>query len=212
MVLCGELKEDLRGVAGQFAEVCKGRELKVNAGKSEVMVLNGKEGLECEVHVDGVRLEHVSEFKYYEYVLDESGTDKEECNKKVASRRRVAGATRSLVNVGDLQLEGARVLYETLLLPVLMYGSDNMLWKVKERSRVKAFEMDNLRGLLGIRIMDRVQNARIREFCGVKKGLDERIDGGVPRWFGHMERDRIAKESLLVVIQWVDHGKDGLIP
>ena len=28
------------------------------------MVLNGKEGLECDVFVDKFRLEHVSEFKY----------------------------------------------------------------------------------------------------------------------------------------------------
>ena len=28
------------------------------------MVLNGGEGLECEVYVDGMRLEYVSEFKY----------------------------------------------------------------------------------------------------------------------------------------------------
>ena len=39
------------------------------------MVLNEDEGLECEVHVDGVRLEHVSEFTYLRCVLDESGTD-----------------------------------------------------------------------------------------------------------------------------------------
>ena len=38
--------------------------LKVNAGKRKVMVLNGEEGLVCEVHVDEIRLEHVSEFKY----------------------------------------------------------------------------------------------------------------------------------------------------
>ena len=45
--------------------------------------------------------------------------------------------------------------------------------------------------------MDRVPNARIKEFCGVKKGLDGRIDGGVLQWFGHVERmenDRIAKK------------------
>ena len=56
--------------------------------------------------------------------------------------------------------------------------------------------MDNLRGLLGIRRMNRVPNALIRKLCEVKKGLDERIDEGVLRWFGHVERmesDRIAK-------------------
>ena len=56
--------------------------------------------------------------------------------------------------------------------------------------------MDKLRGLLGIRRTDRVQNARIRNLCGVKRGLDERIDEGVFQWFGHverMERDWIPK-------------------
>ena len=41
--------------------------------------------------------------------------------------------------------------------------------------------MDNLKGLLGIRRMDRVPNERIRELCGVTNGVDERIDEGVLR-------------------------------
>ena len=56
--------------------------------------------------------------------------------------------------------------------------------------------MDNLRGLMGIRRMDKVPNARIRKFCGVTKGVNERIDEGVLRWFSHMkrmEKDSIAK-------------------
>ena len=62
LVLCGESKEDLRVMVGRFAEVCRRRELKINADKSKVMVLNGDEGLECGVHVNGIGLEHVSEF------------------------------------------------------------------------------------------------------------------------------------------------------
>ena len=41
-----------------------------------------------------------------------------------------------------------------LQVPVLMYGSETMLWREKERSRLRAVRMDNLRGLLGIRKMD----------------------------------------------------------
>ena len=70
-------------------------------------------------------------------------------------------------------------MHETLLVPVLMYDSETMLWKEKERSRVRAVQMDNLRGLLGIRRMDRIPNTQIRELCGVRKGLDE----GILQWF-----------------------------
>ena len=70
-VLCGESEEDLRAMVGYFVEVYR-KSLKVNAGNSKMMVLGGKEGLECEVCIDGIQLKHISEFKYLEYVLDES--------------------------------------------------------------------------------------------------------------------------------------------
>ena len=47
-------------------------------------------------------------------------------------------------------------MYETLLVPVLMYGSETIIWKDKERYRTRAVHMDNLRGLLGIRRMDKI--------------------------------------------------------
>ena len=38
--------------------------------KSKVMILNREEGLEFEVSVDGIRLEHVLEYKYLGCTLD----------------------------------------------------------------------------------------------------------------------------------------------
>ena len=61
----------------------------------------------------------------------------------MASGRRTAAAIRSLVNDKSLQLECATVLHDSLLVPVLMYGSETVIWK-KERSRLKAVQMDNL--------------------------------------------------------------------
>ena len=46
------------------------------------MAFNGEEGLECEVHVDGIRKEHVLEFKYFWCILGESGTDGAECSRR----------------------------------------------------------------------------------------------------------------------------------
>ena len=106
LVLCGDLEDDLRVMVGRFAEVCRRRGLKVNAGKSKVMILNGEEGLEREVYIDRIHLEHVSEFEYLGFVLDESGTDGAECSTKVASGRRVAGTIMSLVNAKICSLSG----------------------------------------------------------------------------------------------------------
>ena len=56
-----------------------------------------------------------------------------------------------------------------------------MLWKEKERSRIRAVQIDNLKDLVGIRSMYRVPNARIKELCGGMKRVDENIDEGVLR-------------------------------
>ena len=86
-----------------------------------------------------------------------------QCNRKVARGRRIPGAIRSLFNAArSLQFECASVLHESLLVPVLTYGSETMIWREKERSRIRDVKMDNLRSLLGIKRMDKVPNARIR--------------------------------------------------
>ena len=95
----------------------------------------------------------------------------------------IAGAIWSLVNPRSLQIEYARILHESVLMPLLIYGSEIMIWKEKERSRIKAVHIDNLRGLLGIRRMDKVLNEWVKKkVCGVTEGMDERIDEGVLQW------------------------------
>ena len=60
---------------------------------------------------------------------------------------------------------------------VLTYGIEIMMLREEERSRVRAVQIENLRGLLGIRRMDKFPNAWIRQLCGVIKGVNEKIDG-----------------------------------
>ena len=81
---------------------------------------------------------------------------------------------------------------------------------------IMALQMDNLRGLLGIRRMDKVLNAQIRELCS-----DERIDEGILQWFSHVERmenDKIAERvfagecagSHSLQKRWIDTAKECL--
>ena len=148
-VLCGESKKDLRVIAGRFAEVCRRRGMKVSAGKSKVLVLNGMERLEYQVHVDGIRLEHVSEFKYLGCVLNESGTD----GQSVLGSWRVgggfAGAIRSLVNAGICSLSVPKsyvkhCLYQFLCMAVRQcYGRRRNILIIHQKLDTYMTEMNN---------------------------------------------------------------------
>ena len=49
-------------------------------------------------------------------------------------------------------------MHEGMLIPVLMYGSESMVWSDKYRSKMQAVQMDNLRGVLGVRRIDKMRN------------------------------------------------------
>ena len=66
-----------------------------------------------------------------------------------------------------------------------MYDSETMIWRKKERSRNRTVKKDDLRGLFGIRRIDKFQNARIR----IRKRL-MKVD--------RMEKDCLKKSGLEV--------------
>ena len=114
-----------------FIEVCRRGGLKVNASKSKVMVLGREEG------VDKMRLEDVSDSNTWD-VFWMNRVQMRQCR-----RRGIAGTIAPSVNARGLHTECTRVLYESLLIPVLMYGSEAMIWKGNERSR--SIQMNSFR-------------------------------------------------------------------
>ena len=114
----------------------------------------------------GAQLEQVSEFKYLGYVLDESGA------------RKVAGAIRPQVSARGLQLECTSVLHEALLLPVLLYTSETMMWR--EKNRIWDGQPQRYVGYEG---NGKISKCTYYRVCGVTKGVDESALQG----FGHTE-------------------------
>ena len=68
-------------------------------------------------------------------------------------------------------------------MPVFTYGSETMIWKEKERSMIRDAQMDNLRGFLEIRRMNKTLNAWIRKLCRVRmKGLRKVFSNSSAMW------------------------------
>ena len=120
-------------------------------------------------------------------ILHESDTDVAECLRELASERHIAGVIRSLINGKVLQFECGNMLHEALLMPVLLYGSETVIWRERERSRIRAVRMGNFTGLLEIRRMDIAPNVQIKVLCRVAKGMHEMIDESFLYCFGHID-------------------------
>ena len=77
-VLMSDNEWELQGLVNEFGTVCEKRNLKVNTGKSKVMVFERGEVTECEVKLNGQAMEIVNSFKYLGSVLSKDGTMDEE--------------------------------------------------------------------------------------------------------------------------------------
>lgn len=75
-----------------------------------------------------------------------------------------------------------------------MYGSETIVWKGRESSKMRAVQMDNLRAIIGLRKTGRMKTKKIRELVDVRK-IDKVINDNI-RWYRHMKiinENRMAK-------------------
>ena len=79
-------------------------------------------------------------------------------------------------------------LLESMFVPTGLYECGVWFWNESVRRRLEVIEMKALRMICGVRRRDRVRNERVREMCGWRRGLVERCQQGILKWFGHVIR------------------------
>ena len=100
---------------------------------------------------------------------------------------KVLGALKGVMKNRGLGIN-VKVLYEKVVVPTVMYGSESRGMKVTERRKLNVLEMKCLRSMTGVSQLDRVRNEVVRARTGVRRELAARVDMNVLRWFGHVER------------------------
>ena len=203
-VLLSEDEWELQGLVREFGSVCKKRNLKVNANKSKVMVFERSEDTECRVSLEGEEMENVRVFKYLGSVMSKDGSLEEEVRERVQQGRKVAGSLKAVIKNREVSMDVKRSLHDSIVIPTLTYGSE--AWTMQEgyKSRVRAVEMNYLRGACGVTWRDRLTNEEVKERCGVSVDVTEKIRRNTLRWFGHVERMESESLTKRVYVSEVD--------
>ena len=195
-VVVADSEEKLCQLVSEFGRVCKRRKLRVNVGKSKVMrCTRNEESPRLNVMLDGEALEQVDQFKYLGSIIAENGGVEADVSNRVKEGSKVLGAVNGVIKNRGLGMNVKRALYEKVIVPTVMYGSELWGMKESERQKLNVFEMRCLRSMCGVTRWDRLRNTVVRDRTGVKKELAERVDKNVLRWFGHVER--MDDEKLL---------------
>lgn len=185
-------------ILGDIADAAAPYGLKINADKTKVLTTDGSQTI---VFLNGTQIEQVHEFKYLGSIVQE---------KKVASvsevHSRIGQAAAAFASLrwclwkkSNISLITKIRLFRTLILPILLYGSETWTLLTPDINKLEVFQMRCLRQILGVSLRDKLRNETIRMRCDSQPAIAETIQSRRLRWFGHvcrMDTDRLPHQLL----------------
>ena len=97
------------------------------------------------------------------------------CERDVVHRMnewyRAWGALKSVLSNRGFGIKAKKCLYEGVIVPTALYGTEAWGMRSAERRKMNVLEMKCLRSLVGVSRMDRVINEEVRRRAGIVREL-----------------------------------------
>ena len=124
-VLVAETGGHLQRIVSEFERACDGMGLKINVGKSKVLMVKKGEMGSCEkVRVSGEEMQEMDKFNYLGVMISTDGGMGEEVAHRVLEGRKVCGTMAKLWKENMISRGVKRELYERLVILTVVYGSE----------------------------------------------------------------------------------------
>ena len=203
LAVAAETEEEMQERWMTWQNGMEGKGLKVNTGKTEVMV-SGIKGTKATIKDNkGTTLKQVESFKYLGTTFNQEGGSEEAIRARVraawAKWREITGVISDKKMPRKLKTK----LYETVIRPVLTYGAECWTMGKKEEQILETTEMRMLRRIYGVTLRDKCRSRDIRKELNVGD-IREKVREIRLRWFGHiqrMERENPVREAMDMVVE-----------
>ena len=159
----------------------------------------GKEHEELQITVGGNQLEQVPEFVYLGAVISEDGSCEADIKRRIGLAAGTFGNLTTIWKAKNITIKTKVKVYETMVVPILLYGSECWSLKKTDERKIQTAEMSWLRRMIGISRLQRIRNEVIRKHLGQETSLVHRIQERRLKWFGHVSRmsqDRLPYVAL----------------
>ena len=170
-------EKKLSRLVSEFGRVCERRKLRVTVGKSKVMgcsrygnrdrmhvILNGKVFYGRSLPVENLLpqnvkngeplLQEVDCFKYLGSQVASDGGYERDSVHRMNEGYSAWGALKSVLSNRGLRINVQKCLYEGVIVPTTLYGTEAWGMRSAERRKVNVLEMKCLRNLVGLSRMD----------------------------------------------------------
>ena len=191
VMLLTEKKEDMETNLRELKKAMSKWGMKIHWGKTKVMMVS-RQGEECKVCVDGEEIEQVQNMKYLGAILSAEGTCGEKIEHRVGAAARVRGAMRKeVLERRELKKATKMRVYNSMVIPTMLYGSETWTMMKRHESRLGATEMAYLRRVEGVTRIDRVRNVDVRKAVKQEEVM-EKVKRKQRAWKEKLEQWKIA--------------------
>jgi hypothetical protein len=125
---------------------------------------------------------------------------------RVIQARKCIACLNGILWSEDIRKERKLNIYNALIKSSLLYGSDTWRLTEKNKRRIEATEMDDLRISSRISRKDRIRNVSIRQQIGLEETIIKWIEQNQLTWYGHVQR--MAEGRLpKIAVKWMPKQK-----
>lgn len=185
--LMAESPEELQAVTDQVNQQSVRLGLIINIDKTKVMAV-GDDHRQLHIQINGKDLEQVKEFVYLGGVVSDDGRCIADIKRRIGLTYAAFNKIGNIWNCRSLSLEIKRKVFESLIAPILLYGSECWTMRKEDERRISVAEMSWLRKIRGVSRLQHIRNEDIRSQLGVRETMVERVKTRRLQWFGHVSR------------------------
>ncbi|CAH2103972.1 unnamed protein product [Euphydryas editha] len=157
--------------------------LEMNLNKTKILTNN------CErpIMIKGNNIEYVSEYIYLgKQISFKTSSNEEEVTRRINATWNKFWALREILK-GNYSLHMKRTIFDTCLLPCLLYGCQTWIFTNKIKQKIKCSQTAMERSMLKIRRIHKIRNENIRQKTKLTDALRHALSLKW-RWAGHISR------------------------
>lgn len=176
--------------------------LNINLKKTEYLVVGNVES-DPELEINR-NIKKCNEFKYLGSIFSREGTSRKDIHHRTQQGRNSIRILNSLLWSNQIKLSTKMTIYQSIVEPILTYGSECWQLSAKDRKGIETVEMDYLRRACRVSRLDRIPNEDIRRRTKRVFTSSDRIESRQLIWYGHVMRmtdERWPKRILNYVPQ-----------
>lgn len=164
-----------------------------------------------DVDDDGGYVTFCKEFRYLGSVIANDAADAADIKSRVNSAHRAFGALRAcLFSNKDISFKAKKMAYETLVLSILLFGSECWVPLEETIDRTRTFHRDCVRAICNVTRSQqkehRIRMHTLLDRCGLNT-FREYVDSRQLGWLGHVARMGQSRLPRRFLTAWVDNPR-----